>query len=92
MCIKNIATVGKFSSDRTIQNYCDDIWKAVPVHIPKVKDESMWQAIWLLLLRVINSYYSAMIIRIILEVLYKIIFVIYDDTDTWLQYTDFLRI
>lgn len=35
MCIKNIATVGKFSSDRTIQDYVRDIWKTTRVPVPK---------------------------------------------------------
>uniref|UniRef100_A0A1X7UWZ9 Alpha-1,4 glucan phosphorylase n=1 Tax=Amphimedon queenslandica TaxID=400682 RepID=A0A1X7UWZ9_AMPQE len=35
MCIKNIAAVGKFSSDRTIMEYCDDIWKSTRVPVPK---------------------------------------------------------
>ena len=34
MTIKNIATVGKFSSDRTIQEYAKDIWGAVPCPVP----------------------------------------------------------
>ena len=33
-CLKNTAHVGKFSSDRTIQEYVDDIW-----HLEKVKTE-----------------------------------------------------
>jgi len=33
MVIANIAHAGAFSSDRTIQQYADDIWDAKPVHI-----------------------------------------------------------
>ena len=35
MSIINAARSGKFSSDRTIREYCDDIWKvpAVPVRL-----------------------------------------------------------
>jgi hypothetical protein len=35
MAIEGIAYSGKFSSDRTIQEYCQDIWKVNPVSIPK---------------------------------------------------------
>jgi starch phosphorylase len=31
--IVNVACSGKFSSDRTIQEYIDDIWKAQPVRM-----------------------------------------------------------
>ena len=31
MAIYNVARVGEFSSDRTIQRYADEIWRAVPV-------------------------------------------------------------
>ena len=31
MAIMNVARTGKFSSDRTIQQYADEIWKVVPV-------------------------------------------------------------
>jgi starch phosphorylase len=33
MSILNAARTGKFSSDRTIREYCDDIWKVEPVPI-----------------------------------------------------------
>jgi starch phosphorylase len=28
-----VARSGKFSSDRTIREYCDDIWKVKPVRV-----------------------------------------------------------
>ncbi|HVM33031.1 MAG TPA: glycogen/starch/alpha-glucan phosphorylase [bacterium] len=33
MAILNVASMGKFSSDRTIQEYCDEIWDIKPVKI-----------------------------------------------------------
>ena len=36
MSIANAAHTGKFSSDRTIREYCEDIWRVGPVPIPAV--------------------------------------------------------
>ena len=33
MSIINSASMGKFSADRTIQEYCEDIWKVEPINI-----------------------------------------------------------
>ena len=33
MSILNVARMGKFSSDRAIREYCEDIWKVQPVPI-----------------------------------------------------------
>ena len=30
----NVANAGKFSSDRTIEEYVSDIWKLKKVHVP----------------------------------------------------------
>jgi len=35
MAIEGVAKSGKFSSDRTIREYCKEIWKIEPVSIPK---------------------------------------------------------
>ena len=37
MAILNVAHSGKFSSDRTIKEYADEIWNLKPVHI-EMKD------------------------------------------------------
>jgi starch phosphorylase len=41
MVLSNIATVGKFSSDRTIQDYARDIWHAEPVLIERKTKKPM---------------------------------------------------
>ena len=35
MAIEGVAYSGKFSSDRTINEYCQDIWEVEPISIPK---------------------------------------------------------
>ena len=34
MAIQNVAMSGKFSSDRTIKDYCENVWQIEPVSIP----------------------------------------------------------
>ncbi len=41
MSILNVARSGKFSSDRTIQEYCRDIWKTAPVKIDLLSQEDV---------------------------------------------------
>ena len=33
MSIVNVARMGKFSSDRSVREYCDEIWRVKPVKI-----------------------------------------------------------
>jgi starch phosphorylase len=35
MSVLNVARIGKFSSDRAIHEYAEDIWKVVPVSVAK---------------------------------------------------------
>ena len=34
-CIRNICNMGFFSSDRSVQNYANSIWKISPIEVPK---------------------------------------------------------
>jgi starch phosphorylase len=37
MCIQNIANMGKFSSDRTIREYAEQVWNVKPCHVDLVE-------------------------------------------------------
>jgi len=39
MCINTIAGMGKFSSDRTIMEYADEIWNLRPCRVPETHDK-----------------------------------------------------
>ncbi|MEM9695454.1 MAG: glycogen/starch/alpha-glucan phosphorylase, partial [Myxococcota bacterium] len=41
MAVANIAHSGKFSSDRTIQQYADEVWQARPIHVDPPVYESL---------------------------------------------------
>jgi len=42
MCINTIAGTGKFSSDRTIAQYAEEIWKVQPVKVPDIGPDAVF--------------------------------------------------
>jgi glycogen phosphorylase len=41
MSILNVARSSQFSSDRTIREYCDEIWRVKPVHVRLLSQEDV---------------------------------------------------